>query len=384
MSHRIVGFGAAVLTLVMALPASAKEAQVFAKSGVSRAETQVQGQQCWDEARGVKAPSAPVPYTPSSSVAAAAGAGLAVGIMQGYMQAKAQGGHVDDCMRQHGFGKVTLTADEAAGLAAAKSQEARVAWFDSFLAKDLSARVAVALVPAVPPLAPAAAEPYAVGGLRLDPATVKVYAFGIAPKQTVLTATAAHRRTAVLKADFPVAGLLDQRAEVGAVFHQVNYSAKEGPIGPTAWCGPVANNSIRGRITMPYCIWSTFDGYRVAQPLSGESWLAGAGFAGPTLTAPASALLLDESDRDLLGAVEISLNLARLTKAGAFLEAVAEHDGKKVVFWEGFVPLNAEGRGELPFWRQRLGIVRTEGALRASLTDDGDGSGWLDRPKPGA
>lgn len=376
--HRIVGLGAAFLTLAMAPPASAKEAQVFAKPGVGPLETQAQWRQCWDEARGVKPPSAPVPYTPSSSVAAAAGAGLAVGIMQGYMQAKAQGSHVDDCMRQHGFGKIVLTGDEAAGLAAAKSREARSAWFDSFLARDLSARIAASLIPAVPPFSPAAPEPYAVGGLRLDPATVKVYAFGILPKQTVLTATAAHRRTGVVKADFRIASLLDQRAEAGAVFHQVSYGAK-GELAATAWCGPVANNSIRGRITMPYCIWSTFDGYRAAQPLNGESWLAGAGSAGPPVMAPASELLLDESDRDLLGPMEVSLNLARLTKAGAFLEAVAAHEGKKVVFWEGFVALDAEGRGELPFWRQRLRIVRTEGALRASLTDDGDGRGWLDR-----
>jgi hypothetical protein len=383
MWSRIVGLGAAFLTLAMAPPASAKEAQIFAKPGVGPIETQAQWQRCWDEARGVKAPSAAAPYTPSNSVAAAAGAGLAIGIMQGYMQAKAQGGYVDDCMRQHGFGKITLTADEAAGLAAAKSQEARGAWFDSFLAKDLSARVAAALIPAVPPFAPAAAEPYAVGGLRLDPATVKVYAFGILPNQMVLTAKASHRRTAVLKADFRVAGLLDQRAEAGAVFHQVSYRAQAEVPGATAWCGPVANNSIRGRITMPFCIWSTFDGYRVAQPLNGESWLAGAGSAGAPVMSPASELLLDESDGDLLGPVEVSLNLARLTKAGAFLEAVAAHDGKKVVFWEGFVALDAEGRGELPFWRQRLRIVRKEGALRASLTDDGDGSGWLDRKPAG-
>jgi len=380
MSHRIVGLSAAVLALAMALPASAKDAQVFAKSGVGRAETQAQGQQCWDEARGVKAPGATVPYMPSTSVAAAAGAGLAIGIVQGYVQAKAQGVYVDDCMRQHGFGKITLTPDEAAGLAAAKSPEARSAWFESFLTRDLSARVAAALIPAVPAFAPAAAEPYAVGGLRLDPATVKAYAFGILPNQTVLTATATHRRTAVLKADFPVASLLDQRAEAGAVFHQVSYGATGAPAGATAWCGPVANNSIRGRITMPFCIWSTFDGYRVAQPLSAESWLAGAGSAGQPVMAPASELLLEESDRDLLGPMEVSLNLTRLTKAGAFLQAVAARDGKKVVFWEGFVALNAEGRGELPFWRQRLRIARVEGALRASLTDDGDGKGWLDRP----
>jgi len=378
--HRIVGLGAAALALALAPAASAKEAQIFAKSGVGRLATQAQGQQCWDEARGVKAPSAAVPYMPSTSVAAAAGAGLAIGIMQGYMQAKAQGSYVDDCMRQHGFGKITLTADEATALAAAKSPEARSAWFDSLLAKDLSARVAAALIPAVPPFAPAEAEPYAVGGLRLDPATVNAYAFGILPNQTVLTATAMHRRTAVLKADFQVGNLLDQRAEAGAVFHQVSYGAKGAPAGATAWCGPVANNSIRGRITMPFCIWSTFDGYRVAQPLSAESWLAGAGSAGQPATAPATELLLDESDRDLLGPMDVSLNLTRLTKAGAFLQAVAVRDGKKVVFWEGFVALDAEGRGELPFWRQRLKLVRTQGALRASLTDDGDGRGWLDRP----
>jgi hypothetical protein len=317
---------------------------------------------------------------PSTSVAAAAGAGLAIGIMQGYMQAKAQGSYVDDCMRQHGFGKITLTVDEATALSAAKTPEARSAWFDSLLAKDLSSRVAAALIPAVPQFAPAVAEPYAIGGLRLDPATVNAYAFGILPNQTVLTATATHRRTAVLKADFPVAGLLDQRAEAGAVFHQVSYGAQGASARATAWCGPVANNSIRGRITMPFCIWSTFDGYRVAQPLSGEAWLAGEGSAGQPVMAPAKELLLDESDRDLLGPMDVSLNLTRLTKAGAFLQAVAVRDGKKVVFWEGVVALDGEGRGELPFWRQRLRLVRVQGALRASLTDDGDGRGWLDRP----
>jgi hypothetical protein len=48
--------------------------------------------------------------------------------------------------------------------------------------------------------------------------------------------------------------------------------------------------------------------------------------------------------------------------------------------WSGFVKLE-NGQGELPFWDKRLKLTRTGDAVQASLTEDGDGRGWLD-PAP--
>lgn len=381
--RRLLAAGFGLAALAAATAAAAREpAALFAKPGVGRAELQAQGRTCLDEARGAK-PRNPA-YTPAyaPNAYAAAGAALAVGILQGMAEAKAQNAYVEACMRGAGFAKVPLTPDEEARLKTAKGQDGRNAVYDAFLAQDLTARIEAALVPAVPPFAPAAAEPYAIGGLKLDPATIVVAPHGVAPKQALLTARAVHRRTAVLKADFPVSGLLDTRAEAGAVFHQVSYAAapKGGHTGDTQWCGPVRNNSIRGRISNPYCIWATFEGYQTALPYGAKDWLKGDGApAYPPGLVKGATLTLEESPTDLIGPVDLVLNLVRLTKAGAQVEAVATRDGQKVSVWSGFVKLE-NGAGALPFWDKRLTITRTGEAVDPQLVDGGDGRGWLDPP----
>jgi|GEM_PF-3514249 len=371
---------AAVAAFLVLVPTVglAQEA-AYAKAGVSRAELDVQGVKCVEEARGVRPrnPAYTPPYTPNAY--AAAGTAFAVGVMQGIAEGKARNAYIDACMRDQGYGRVTLTPDEQASLKAAKSPAARDAWFDAFLAKDLTSRVQVALTPKVPPIAAAVAEPYAIGGLRIDPATIAVAPGAVEAKQSLLTAQAGHRRTAVLKQDFRVSGPLDIRAEAGAVFHQVSYAS--GPrgafSGDTQWCGPVRNNSVRGRISMPNCIWATFDGYQAAAPAGARLWLQGDGApAGPPATIRDATLALEESDQDLIGPMELKLRLARLTKAGAMLEAIASRDGETVEVWSGFVTLDG-GQGALPFWGKRLRLTRVGDLVTATL-EEGDGRGWLD------
>jgi hypothetical protein len=74
---------------------------------------------CLDEARGAK-PRNPA-YMPTSApnANAAAGAALAVGILQGMDEAKAQNAYVEACLRGAGYARVPLTPNEEAQLKAA-------------------------------------------------------------------------------------------------------------------------------------------------------------------------------------------------------------------------------------------------------------------------
>jgi hypothetical protein len=380
--YRPLAVGLGLATFFVASIACAREpAFIFAKPGTGRAETQAQGQTCFDEARGVKPrnPSYTPPYT--SNVYAASGAAFAVGIMQGIAEAKARGAYVTACMRGAGFAKVPLTSDEETRLKAAKVQAERDAFFDTLLAQDdLKARAAAALVPAVPQIKPATTEPYTVGGLRLLPATISVAPQGVAAKQSLLTVKAVHRKTATLTADFQFRSLLDTRAEAGAVFHQVSYAAvpKGGDSGDTKWCGPVRNNSIRGRVRQPYCIWATFDGYQAAVLYGAKDWLTGnGGPAAPLDTIKDATLSLNESPEDLIGPVDLSLDLVKLAKSGAQIEAIATRDGQKVEVWASFVKFEND-TGVLPFWERRLVMTRSGDTVRATLVEGGDGRGWLD------
>ncbi|MDB5443158.1 MAG: hypothetical protein JWP73_1534 [Phenylobacterium sp.] len=361
-------------------PVAARGTFVYAKPGAARADMQAQGQACWDEARGIRPPSAGYLVYRNNPAATAAGA-LGAGLAQGFLQARAQQRSVETCMRAHGFGKLELTAEEVQDLQTAKTDAARASWLDGFLAKDLTARITTALTPAADPMPAAKTEPYVVGGVRLDPAKLTLSTGPVKAGEPLLAGVAAHRRTAVLMQDFQVSRFLDERAEAGGVFHEVSYQARpEGGLsGDTQWCGPISNNSIRGRVTQPRCITAGFEGYEVVMPTRAELWLQGNGH--PVL-APrvikGSQLALRPSDKDLLGPLDVTVKVDRIAKGGVGLEAVAQNAKGKVTFWEGFVRWDANGAGELPFWGQTLRLKRQGDAVEAQLTPDGDGRGWLE------
>lgn len=371
------------LTLI-ALPAAAKPAAVYAKPGFGREAMQADGGACWDEARGGKPRSVPTSvYTPN--LYAAAGAALTTGFLQGIEMGKAQVAYLDVCMREKGYGKLELTPDEDAAFARRKDEAGRAAWLDEFLAKDWSERIAKAMVPAVPPFAPAKAEPFVFGGVRIDPARLKVAEGAVALKQPLVSGPIAHRKTAVLKQDLKIKAILDTRAETGAIFHQVQYARAGYPAGATQWCGPVSNNSIKGRIALPYCFVAEFDGYQMRGAM-GETWLQGEQTANtPPQKVANGPLVLEEAETDLLGDMELLLKPVRFHKNGVYLEAHAVGPDGKVEIWSNLVKLDAEGRGGLPFWTYRLDIQRTGDTLSARLVEGGDGRGWLDMyPGPGA
>jgi hypothetical protein len=147
----------------------------------------------------------------------------------------------------------------------------------------------------------------------------------------------------------------------------------------------VANNSIRGRIRMPYCFIADFDGYQATQNM-GETWLAIETPATPPVgKIKEGRLALDETGVVAAEPLQLELVPTRFTKAGVFLDAKAVRDGKSVTFWSDVVPLDADGRGRLPFWNHVLEIQRTDKTLSARMVGGGDGAGWMDlRPGPGA
>lgn len=374
---RLAFTGACLAALAMASPAAAKGAFVYAKPGADRQAMQAQGAVCWDEARGVKAPS--VPYMPQPSVAGAAAAGLATGFLQGMAEGKMQMKYLDACMREQGFGKLQLTPPEDAALGAAKGEAARNAWLDAFLAQDLRARVSAALTPAVPQFARAKAEPFVVGGLRLNPATLVVADQPVALKQPLLSGPAGHRLTARVTRPFELNDLVKVRITQGSVFHQVVLD------GLTWWCGPIETKAaLTGWSHVVQCVGSDFDGYQVFQPWPNppfgkpQPWLV-ADAGSPPMLIKVGEIALEPSPTDLLGPVEVTFQAARFTKAGVQLEAVAARGPDRLTFWRGFVALDANGRGALPFWTHRLQVQKADKALSVQFTPDGDGVTGLDR-----
>jgi hypothetical protein len=365
----------------MASPAAAKGAFVYAKSGADRGAMQAQAAACWDEARGVKPPS--VPYMAQPTAAGAAAAGLATGILQGILQGIAEGKmqmkYLDACMREQGFGKLQLTQEEDVALGAAKGEAARHAWLDAFLAQDLQARIAAALTPAVPQFARARSEPFVVGGVRFDPATLVAAKDPVALKQPLLSGAAGHRLTARAAKPFEVDGLAKTRITQGAVFHQIVLN------GATWWCGPIEfKAALTGWSDVVQCVGSDFEGYQVFQPWPNppfgkpQPWLV-ADTGSPPMLYKTGEIVLEASPTDLLGPVDVTFQAVKFTKAGVQLEAVAARGADRVTFWQGFVRLDADGRGALPFWTRRLQLQKTEKTLSAQFTPDGDGVTGLER-----
>ncbi|EJL34767.1 hypothetical protein PMI01_01460 [Caulobacter sp. AP07] len=331
-------------------------------------------------------PNVPLPQT---SVAAQAGASLAVGMMQGYAKEKARQAYVDDCMGALGYSKIDLTPAETTGLKQAKGDVGKKAWFDAFLAQDFSVRIAQvqALTPPLPPSEP---QPYGVGGVRLDPASLKA-ATGLAQadgvNNIVLTATAAHLRTATLKTPMDLKlGMGRLVAPAGAVFHLIDYGPGATPVAPrgAAWCGPISLKSMLMKRVGATCFVNVPGGYEMSPSGNLSTWLAGPeGVVRGSLGSIDGAIDLAPSDTDLIGPMTVALRVVGGSETTIALQATAARDGEAVIIWWGLAPINDAGRAVFPLWGHRLTVTRTGESYASVLTADGDGHGLLELPDQG-
>jgi hypothetical protein len=372
LSLRLLGAAVAVAAFSVAAPAAAKPATLFAKAGLGPAATDAEIKACAQDARSIKA-NVKMPVVINPNPYAILGGAIAAGFIAGYEQGKARDAAVETCMRGKGFGRLELTPEEDAEVAALKTNEARAGWREAFLGKDIGARVEAALVPAVPQLADAKAEPLVIGGVRFDPAQLATPAGPVALKAPLLTGEIGHRRTATLAEPFDLPGLLKTHADAGAVFHEVAFN------GVTAWCGVLASKPpLTGVQHDMHCISTDFGGYQVVYSWDAKPWLVATSRGAPPIVAKEGRLVLKESATDLIGPMNVVVQSTRFTKTGVALEALVFHDGEKLTFWRGEVALDDQGHGVLPFWTHRLQLQKTGKMLTSTLTPDGDGRGWDD------
>lgn len=285
------------------------------------------------------------------------------------------------CMRRLGYVWLPLTPDEAAGLRLA-GHEGKAAWVDRLYATDLTARVAAAAKPLVPPLPEGAPEPLTYDGLRFDPATL-VVAKGVAPDGSVVlsgTVTVAHTARTRHAVVFP--GPHGLSVDAGAIYYQV--------VGPAAfdrqqtyWCGPFHIKTLIRTVNGISCVSISDEGYEVWDADGGPPIAGPPGLIGSAVKDAGLDFSLEPSDQDLIGPLQFSLKASWQNLYNVFVEADVTASGHRAAVFKAIVPYAADGTAVLPFWSHRLVLHRTLGqGVTVEFKPDGDGKGWLDVKPP--
>ncbi len=367
---------AALLVLTMAGAARAGD-HLWAKVGATDAAMQADLAGCKHDSREVPThveAAAYVPLTPAGAV----GGAIGMAIVEGIAKAKAEATFDRHCMRRHGYVWLPLTPAEQAALARAPGEAGKAAWIDAFYAGDLTARLDEAWKPVVPPLPEGFDEPYTFGGVRFDPAALTVASGPVASGGTVLSGVIAHRRTARLKSAVDLSAMAKMHFDAGAIFHQVVLPTDLDP-AQTYWCGTVRESTLLAGVkTYTLCVFTDENDYRLVVA-GNQAWLSDAPApAGVIWKGVAADFSMAESDTDLLGPMDFSLTVSRITSKTVTLAAKATRDGKSVELWDGELPFGADGVAVLPFWGHRLVLTRAGKTVTAAFTPDGDGAGWFD------
>ena len=351
---------------------------MWSKMGATEAAEQADWAACKQDSKTVPIHmngAVSVPVSPAGAI----GGLIALAIIEGVKKAQAEAAFDRHCMKRHGWVWLPLTPEEEAALSHQKSPADKAAWVDAFYAGDIGARLDTAARPAAPVLPIAVDEPMTLGAVRFDPAALTAAGGPVAVGQPVLTGKIGHRRTATLNAAVDVAGVMKLHADAGTVFEAVVIPTDFEPY-VTYWCGPMrAKPALASARVTDDCVTLEDSGY-VILPAEGESWLSDPPDpASPQKWKTAAAdFSMTESDQDLIGPMDLTLTVTKVTPKAITVEAKAARDGKTVTVWGGALALAADGTAVLPFWSHRLVLTRAGKTVTAAYTPDGDGAGWLE------
>ena len=313
-------------------------------------------------------------------------AGVALGIAEGVQHAHQVSAAADMCMLSLGYTRLPLNESESQAMRAAHGPDAKKAWIRAFVAQDQSARIAEAAANSMvlPQLAP---EPFAVGGVRLDPATIKLTDGAQQDGRPLLTVQAAHRRTAVLASDVEGRAVLRLRLKGGATLYAVDAIGSASPEQATLWCGTASVVAFGREKPSGACVFNTDQGGALIPADPDAAWMMSPEDI-PAQVRPGSIttgqLALTPADGDTIGPMDVSIEASWINDSGVTLRATATRDGRKVRIWTRKLPFDAQGHAVLPFWSKRLVLARSYDRpadryfVTASLTEDGDGTGWTD------
>lgn len=282
------------------------------------------------------------------------------------------------CMHNLGYVDLPLTSDEAA----ARRRADEDAWDRTFLATDLSTRLAPLLVPKVPPLPGYRDGPWMHGGLKIDADSLVVAAAEIENSGDIVTGQALRLRTAVLVTPIQTReGEVRVAADVGTIFHQADYRVQTQHMlrnENATWCGPVREQAAGNEAKTLYCFTGGHGGYEVFRP-TGEAWFAGPykdGFRLPLYDQP---IRLEERTSDDLGPLDFAISVTAVSNAVVRLEATLRHDGKNVQIWNRDLVFDSKSKAYLPLWNMRVVLTHTsKHVVKIELDHGGDGHGWKD------
>ncbi|MBS0364055.1 MAG: hypothetical protein JSR98_21995 [Proteobacteria bacterium] len=363
--------------------------RLYAKAGASGADVAAAQTDCKAEAEKAHGPTVRITVVNSKGVVTptTAAAGPITGaFIQAYLDAPIHRAAMRACMRRHGFALLDLTEAENADYRALKDDKARAAWEAGFLSRATAEQVAAGLTPKATPFPLATDDPFTVGGARLDASSLKLAA-GPVKKGPLVTADGFHRRLVRVKDETSLGQWhsfyksMIAVVPAGTVFYQVYIGRPAGAEGDddlTVWCGEMA---MKGK---PWfgCLQATFDGYKVQPLFDVPHWLVGQPPYGIIVydRPLAASLVLEDLPPETSPAFEISLNVEGVSKKGARLAAYAMKDNQQMLIWHGFVPFDATGHGELPFWTQTLALTYSDAGVTAEFKPRADGQGWYDLP----
>lgn len=366
---------------------AAQSAWLWAKTDAAGARMQKDLADCAVEARSAKPPSDLQTELAVDQRTGLVGALILEAIVA--QTAKRQAAH--DCMHVRGYLRVRLTEAEAIARTAAGGETSAGGgrWADSVYASPaFASRLSAASIGLVPPLpAPVPLEPFSYGAVEIDAASLSLApgaSGAVGAGGVLLSGKASHRRTARLVHEARPSWWRGSDVKEGTVFQEIAF----GPPGPnygwlagSYWCAPMTDRIMGMTNAIQFCVWTDGEGYNLINA-AGQPWLEVDRNGHPdfmfTLDTEGLDFTLDVSPRDLLGPLDVSIVVKKVTAKGIVLSAVATQDGKRQIFWQDELRFDGQGQAVLPFWTHRLLLKRSGdgAAVSANWLGDGDGTGW--------
>lgn len=219
--------------------------------------------------------------------------------------------------------------------------------------------------------------PFVIGGLRLAPEHLSVATAPVRRRGVVISGVAEHARTARLsrpmRIQFPV---FSEQAPAGAVLHMTEF-VSDGPDGDTifrTWCGDLGRKTIFGGASPSICF---LDGDPLRRAWISETarpWLSTSSFVHGSIPGRADHFEIEASADDLIGPMDVRLEVQRITRTNVTLRLVARRDGQDATVMTLVRPLD-NGSATIPLWTHTLSLAVSGDSVTPSLTTDGDGAG---------
>ncbi len=219
--------------------------------------------------------------------------------------------------------------------------------------------------------------PFVVGGVRFDPTALTVDGQAQGPRGVLARGMMQHARTARVTRDIEMGTALNARIPEGTPAHEVEIfrPLALGDRTSRFWCAPVSALTVFGRQNdQTTCFRPSRGGFEGLWPDQGRSWLVTTSSSTTPVLRRASELPIEVSETDLIGPMDVRLEVQRITREQITIRVFARRDDEDALMLTIVRPIE-DGRVVLPMWTHRLTLTITDGKALAVLTEDGDGEG---------